>query len=107
MTTLENLEKTIDERCTANPEISWTAKLIADGSVRCAQKFCEEAIEAGLAGALGNRQDLVKEAADTLYHLLVLLKINDVKFQRVLEELEKRQGQSGIAEKRSRSNGPT
>ena len=104
MNTLQQLARVIDERSRADTDGSWTAKLLASGRRRCAQKFGEEAVETALAGAAGDRTELVGEAADTLYHLLVLLKANDVSLDEVLAELESRQGVSGIEEKRRRNN---
>ena len=103
MNTLEKLARVIDERSDAGSDESWTAKLLAGGRRRCAQKFGEEAVETALAGASGDTAELVGEAADTLYHLLVLLKANDVSLDAVFVELERRQGMSGIEEKRRRS----
>lgn len=103
MSILENLEQIINSRAKAASNSSWTAKLLSGGRKRCAQKFGEEAIEAVIAGSTGSKNDLVNESADTIYHLLVLLKANDVSINEVLCELERRQTQSGIAEKASRS----
>ncbi len=102
MNTLENLESIIANRSGGGTGESWTAKLLAGGRKRCAQKFGEEAVETVLAGAAGSKSDLINEASDTLYHLLVLLKANGVSLNEVLEELERRRGESGIAEKRAR-----
>lgn len=82
---------------------SHTARLLAGGRARCAQKFGEEAVEAVIAAAAGPREDLVGEAADTLYHLLVMLAACDVDFAEVLAELERREGVSGLAEKAARA----
>ena len=103
MNTLQKLARVIDERSGAGAGESWTASLLAGGRKRCAQKFGEEAVETVLAGASGDRAELVGEAADTLYHLLVLLKSNGVSLDEVLAELERRQGMSGLDEKRRRS----
>ena len=102
MNTLERLESTIAERSGADIAESWTARLLAGGRNRCAKKFGEEAVETVLAGASGSRSDLINEASDTLYHLLVLLRANEVSLSDVFEELERRESQSGIAEKRGR-----
>ena len=102
MTTLESLAATIEARKTADPDSSWTAKLLAKGPEKCAQKFGEEAVEAVIAAATGDRQGLVSESADALYHLLVALASRDVSFAEVMAELERREGVSGVAEKASR-----
>ncbi len=99
---LSDLEKTIDARANAGIEHSYTASLLAKGVNKCAEKFGEEAIEAVIAAATGNRDELTNEAADVLFHLLVLLKAGDVPFSSVLKELERRTGQSGLEEKASR-----
>ena len=104
MNTLQRLALVIDKRSGGGPDRSWTAELLAGGRRRCAQKFGEEAVETALAGASGDSQELVGEAADTLYHLLVLLKANNVSLEAVFAELERRQGMSGIDEKRRRSD---
>lgn len=102
MTTLERLEATIAARKGADPDSSWTAKLLSKGAQKCAQKFGEEAIEACMAVAKDDRQNLVYESADVLYHLLVMLAAKDVPLAEVLAELERREGTSGIAEKAAR-----
>ena len=100
--TLENLAATIAARKGADPETSWTAKLLAKGPEKCAEKFGEEAIEAIIEAVKGDRARLTLEAADVIYHLLVMLAARDVTLQDVLEELERREGSSGIAEKAGR-----
>jgi phosphoribosyl-ATP pyrophosphohydrolase len=102
MTTLENLAATIAARKGADPETSWTAKLLAKGPEKCAEKFGEEAVEAIIEAVKGDRARLTSEAADVLYHLLVMLAARDVTLQDVLQELERREGTSGIAEKAKR-----
>ncbi|MGR3291647.1 MAG: phosphoribosyl-ATP diphosphatase [Paracoccaceae bacterium] len=102
MNTLEQLAATIEARKSADPESSWTARLLVQGPEKCAEKFGEEAIEAIIAAVTGNRQALTAEAADVLYHLLVMLASCDVPLTDVLRELEQRQGVSGIDEKSSR-----
>ncbi|MFB2607767.1 phosphoribosyl-ATP diphosphatase, partial [Rhizobium phaseoli] len=72
---LADLERIVDERSKASPEQSWTAKLVAGGQPKAAKKLGEEAIEAVMAAATGDRDNLTYEAADVLYHLLVVLKI--------------------------------
>ncbi|MCY4462945.1 MAG: phosphoribosyl-ATP diphosphatase [Albidovulum sp.] len=104
MSELNRLVETIASRRAADPEHSWTAKLLASGRERCAQKFGEEAIEAVIAGSIGDKQSLTSEAADAIYHLLVLLEANGIAFQDVMDELRRRESSSGIAEKRNRGH---
>ena len=99
---LENLAATIAARKGADPETSWTAKLLAKGPEKCAKKFGEEAVEAIIEAVKGDRARLTAEAADVLYHLLVMLASRDVTLEEVLAELERREGTSGIAEKNAR-----
>lgn len=102
MTALERLAATITARKGADPDSSWTAKLLAKGPEKCAEKFGEEAIEAIIEAVKGDREKLASEAADVLYHLLVMLAARDVSLDQVLAVLEAREGTSGIAEKASR-----
>jgi len=104
MTTLTRLEQTIAARKTADPDSSWTAKLLAKGPEKCAEKFGEEAIEAIIATVKNDRENLTYEAADVLYHLLVMLAARDVPLADVLAELDRRQGTSGITEKAGRED---
>ncbi len=103
MDTLSRLAETIAARRDADPETSWVAKLHAKGVPAIARKLGEEALETVIAALNGSRDELVGEAADTLFHLLVLLDAKGVAFVEVLAELERREGRSGIAEKASRS----
>ncbi len=102
MSILDSLAATISERAKADPDSSWTAKLLAKGPEKCAEKFGEEAIEAVIEAVKGDREKLTYEAADVLYHLLVMLEARDVALEDVLSELARRQGLSGIAEKAAR-----
>jgi phosphoribosyl-ATP pyrophosphohydrolase len=102
MSILHDLETTILSRKGADPESSWTAKLLAKGPEKCAEKFGEESIEAIIAAVKNDRENLTYEAADVLYHLLVTLAARDIPLDDVLSELARRQGLSGIAEKASR-----
>ena len=102
MSTLNDLAETIAQRAKADPDSSWTAKLLAKGPEKCAEKFGEEAVEAIIEAVKDNRQGLIAESADVLFHLLVMLQSRGVSLDEVLAELEKRQGTSGIAEKASR-----
>lgn len=103
MTALNRLAATIQTRKGADPESSWTAKLLAKGPEKCAEKFGEEAVEAIIEAVKGDRDKLTAEAADVLYHLLVMLAARDVTLDQVLAELERREGTSGLAEKAARS----
>ncbi len=102
MTALERLAATIAARKGTDPESSWTAKLLAKGPEKCAEKFGEEAVEAIIEAVKGDTARLTSEAADVLYHLLVMLAARDVALADVLAELERREGISGIAEKAAR-----
>ncbi|WP_281857074.1 phosphoribosyl-ATP diphosphatase [Litoreibacter halocynthiae] len=100
---LEELEAIIASRKDADPDSSWTAKLLEKGPEKCAEKFGEEAIEAIIAAVKNDRDNLTSEAADVLYHLLVMLAARGVAIADVMAILEARTQQSGIAEKASRS----
>lgn len=100
--TLDELATLILSRKDADPTSSWTAKLLSQGPEKCAEKFGEEAIEAIIEAVKGDRDGLTSEAADVLYHLLVMLAARDVSLDDVMAELARRQGTSGIAEKASR-----
>ena len=84
------LERTIAERAAADPDSSWTARLLAQGPKRAAQKVGEEGVETALAGAAGPDEEVASEAADLVYHLLVLLRSRHMVFQDVLDVLAKR-----------------
>jgi phosphoribosyl-ATP pyrophosphohydrolase len=100
--TLARLEATIAARRGADPDSSYVAKLNAKGLGKIAQKLGEEATETVIAALTQDREDLVGEAADLLFHLMVLLGAKDVPLADVLAELDRREGTSGIAEKASR-----
>lgn len=100
--TLADLEARIAERAKASPQESWTAKLIAAGPERAAKKLGEEAVETVIAAVKGDRDELIAESADLLYHLLVVLLSRDVALQDVLSQLESRTVRSGLAEKAAR-----
>lgn len=100
--TLAALAATIEARKSASPDSSWTAKLLAKGPEKCAEKFGEEAVEAIIEAVKGDRGKLIAEAADVLYHLLVMLAARDISLADVEAELTRREGQSGIAEKAAR-----
>ena len=99
---LYDLDKTIQSRKGADPESSWTAKLFSKGPEKCAEKFGEEAVEAIIEAVKGDREKLIGEAADSLYHLLVMCAARDVTLADIEAELDKRTSQSGIAGKASR-----
>ncbi|KQP61456.1 phosphoribosyl-ATP diphosphatase [Methylobacterium sp. Leaf399] len=100
--TLGDLEALVAVRAQAPPDRSYTAKLLAGGPAKAAKKLGEEAVEAAIAAVQGDRAGLVAEAADVLYHLLVVLKGAEIGLDEVLAELERRTVQSGIAEKAAR-----
>ena len=102
MDTLSRLAATIAARRGADPETSWVAKLNARGVPVIAKKLGEEAVETVIAALSGSREELVGEAADTIFHLLVLLDAKGVSLEEVLAELDRRDGTSGIAEKAAR-----
>lgn len=102
MNTLDTLAQTIAERAKADPDSSWTAKLLAKGPEKCAEKFGEEAVEAIIEAVKDNREGLISESADVLFHLLVMLQSRGIALDEVLAELARRQGTSGIAEKAAR-----
>ncbi|MCB2058709.1 MAG: phosphoribosyl-ATP diphosphatase [Novosphingobium sp.] len=102
MDTLSRLAETIAARRGADPETSWVARLNARGVPVIARKLGEEAVETVIAALSGNREELVGEAADVLFHLLVLLDAKGVPLAEVLAELERREGTGGIAEKAAR-----
>ena len=101
---LARLEATIAERAKADPSTSYVAKLHAKGLGKIVQKLGEEAVETVIAALTEGEAELVGEAADLLFHLMVLLGAKGVRFDAVLAELERREGTSGIAEKASRSD---
>ncbi len=100
---LERLWRVIGERRGADPATSYTAKLLARGNAKIAQKLGEEAVEAVIEGVRGDRIALVGESADVLYHLLVLWAAAGISPADIAAELKRREGTSGIAEKRRRS----
>src|SRR3569833_1196295 len=93
---LEQLDERLAERAKASPEDSYTARLLRDGVDRCARKFGEEAIETIVAAVARDKAGVANEAADVLYHLLVLLSA-------ALAELERRTSQAGLEEKAART----
>ena len=103
MSVLKDLAATIEARKSADPESSWTAKLLSKGPEKCAEKFGEEAVEAIIEAVKGDKAKLTAEAADALYHLLVMCAARDVSLADIEAELARREAQSGLAEKASRS----
>lgn len=99
---IERLAATIEERKSSPADASWTAKLLAKGADKCAEKFGEESIEAIIACAKNDRENLKYEAADVIYHLGVMLAARDITLGEVMDELDRRAGVSGIAEKAAR-----
>jgi len=99
---LAKLEATIRNRRAADPATSYVAKLFAKGLPKIAQKLGEEAVETVIAAMSSDREAVVGEAADLLFHLTVLLAELDIPIADVLAELERREGVSGIAEKAAR-----
>ncbi|MBE1289499.1 MAG: phosphoribosyl-ATP diphosphatase [Rhodobacteraceae bacterium] len=99
---LTQLAQTIEARKGADPESSWTAKLLSKGPEKAAEKFGEEAVEAIIEAVKDDKAALTREAADVIYHLMVMLAARDVALSDVLAELERRTSQSGISEKANR-----
>ena len=102
--TLSDLARIVAERAAAPPAESYTAKLLADGPERAAKKLGEEAVEAVIAAVSGDRANLTAEAADLIYHLLVVLQGAGIPLNDVMAELERRTARSGLAEKASRQS---
>lgn len=100
-----DLERRIHERAAASADISYTRKLLDRGVAQCAKKLGEEAVELALASVVDTRERLIDEAADLVYHLLVVLKARDVKLADVEAVLGARTVQSGLSEKASRKSG--
>ena len=100
---LERLDITIQKKITESPNKSHTAKLFKKGTEKCAEKFGEEAIELIVACVNKKKKEIIGEAADTLYHMCVLLRSKNISIDEVLSELVSREGVSGIEEKRKRN----
>jgi phosphoribosyl-ATP pyrophosphohydrolase len=99
---IEELAETVARRAESGDSSSYTARLAARGAPECAKKLGEEAIEAGIAAVLGDRAALKAEAADVLYHLLVLLHVGGVRLDDVKAELQSRTARTGLEEKAAR-----
>ncbi|MFC3052070.1 phosphoribosyl-ATP diphosphatase [Kordiimonas pumila] len=102
METLAKLEALLAERKNADPDTSYVAKLYAKGAKKIAQKVGEEAVETAMAVASDDNRELVKESADLLFHLMVLLEARGLTLADVVAELARREGLSGLAEKANR-----
>ncbi|MEM7289312.1 MAG: phosphoribosyl-ATP diphosphatase [Pseudomonadota bacterium] len=102
--TLKTLEGIVSESAGKTAKKSYTASLLAKGTEKSAKKFGEEAVEAVIAAVSGNREELVKETADTLYHMMVMLKCEGVGLSEVMKELQERTAKSGHEEKASRGS---
>ncbi|HKL54781.1 MAG: phosphoribosyl-ATP diphosphatase [Roseovarius sp.] len=100
--TLEELEQIVATRASAPPDESWTAQLLARGPEHAARKFGEEAVEAVIEAVRNDPDRLTSEAADVLYHLMVMLRARDVALADVMDELARRQSRSGLQEKAAR-----
>lgn len=99
---LDRLWSVVMSRCTADPAVSHSARLLSRGPAKVAQKFGEEAVECVIEAILANKDAVIAESADVLYHLLVLWVASDVAPRDVWAELQRREGISGVAEKASR-----
>jgi phosphoribosyl-ATP pyrophosphohydrolase len=100
--TLHDLEKRVQERAQASADVSYTRKLIDRGVAHCAKKLGEEAVEASIAAIAEDKSRMIAEAADVLYHLLVVLHVRGISLDEVEAELGARTRQSGLDEKASR-----
>ena len=102
MSAIEKLAAIVAARASASPDSSYTAKLLHAGTDKCIKKFGEEAIELALAAASKDKAHTAQEAADVIYHLLVLLQSSGVSLNEVEKILTARESQSGLQEKASR-----
>jgi phosphoribosyl-ATP pyrophosphohydrolase len=103
--TLHDLEKRVQERAHASADVSYTRKLLDRGAAHCAKKLGEEAVEAAIAAVSEDRERMIAEAADVLYHLLVVLHIRGISLREVEAALSERVRQSGLDEKMARKGG--
>ena len=103
--TLHDLEKRVQDRAQASADVSYTRKLLDRGVAQCAKKLGEEAVEAAIAAIAEDRERMVAEAADVLYHLLVVLHARGITLDEVEAELSARTRQSGLDEKAARKSG--
>ncbi|PSH67129.1 phosphoribosyl-ATP diphosphatase [Phyllobacterium sophorae] len=102
--TLADLERIVAERVASADVKSYTASLYAKGIGKASQKLGEEAVETVIAAVSGDRQGVVSESADLLYHLIVVLGISGIKLEEIFEELDRRTAQTGIEEKAARGH---
>jgi phosphoribosyl-ATP pyrophosphohydrolase len=100
--TVHDLAESIRLRVDASPDVSYTRKLLDRGVAHCAKKLGEEAVEAAIAAVGEDRNRLIAEAADVIYHLLVVLQARGIAFAELEAELERRSKQSGLEEKAAR-----
>ncbi|GBQ43851.1 phosphoribosyl-ATP diphosphatase [Komagataeibacter sucrofermentans] len=103
---LDRLFEVVESRRGTDPSVSHSARLLARGRRKIAQKFGEEAVECLIEAVAGNREELISESADVLYHLIVMWVDAGVKPAEVWAELLRREGTSGVAEKASRPRDP-
>ncbi len=103
--TLHDLEKRIEQRAQASADVSYTRKLLERGVGHCAKKLGEEAVEAAIAAVGEDRTRMIAEAADVLYHLLVVLHARGIRLDEVEDELAARTRRSGVDEKAARKGG--
>ncbi len=101
---LQDLDAIISDRAKGSKAPSYTRELLSQGTEKCARKFGEESIETVVAAISGDQEDLKNEAADVLFHLLVLLRAKGVTLDAVMAELERRTSRSGLEEKASRKD---
>jgi phosphoribosyl-ATP pyrophosphohydrolase len=103
--TLHDLEKRVQSRAKESAEVSYTRKLIDRGIAHCAKKLGEEGVEAAIAAVAEDKSRVIGEAADVLYHLLVVLHVRGITLDKVEAELSARTRQSGLDEKAARKGG--
>jgi len=103
--TLNDLEARVHERASASADVSYTRKLLDKGIAHCAKKLGEEAVETALAAVTEDREHLIGETADLLYHLLVVLKARGIKLAEVEAMLAARTAYYGLDEKAARKGG--
>jgi len=103
--TIHDLEKRVQDRAQASADVSYTRKLLDRGVIHCAKKLGEEAVEAAIAAIAENRDRMIGETADLLYHLLVVLHARGITLEEVEAELGARTRQSGLDEKAARKGG--
>jgi phosphoribosyl-ATP pyrophosphohydrolase len=103
--TLHDLEKRVDDRARESADVSYTRKLLDRGVTHCAKKLGEEAVEAAIAAVSEDKERMIAEAADVLYHLLIVLHVRGITLDEVEAELGARTRQSGLDEKAARKGG--